>query len=320
MLEVMVSLALGSMIMIGMVQAYRNAVNVLSNSRDLLSINRRVALLLNQIERDFTTVMPYQKLEKMEKPTAKRDDEQKQGDDKKEQAEKKDTAAQKHNKEKEPPILSLITNTFDDAAYRYQNKKWQMTKQVSFICTTPLEVFGSQRERRVRVGYELVYNKQKSSAQHSTYTLWRKESAELENMEFKEKEEGVPVRKHIVAENIKALSLEYTYKKRPEKEAAKNKTSQNKEEELIRTFTWGKEEELKKSATLFPQSVSIHLELWDEQHHRSYPFDCMVPLLLQAEPPTQKKDEDKSAAGQQQESGQPEEKKQEQQKPQGDNT
>lgn len=291
-LELMVSIALASMIMMGMVQGYRNAVGVLGKARELLSVNRRVALLFNQIERDYTTVMPYEKLTEMPRPTAKKGDEK--TEDGKQEPEKPKQLEKKPKKgEKEEHILSLATETFDDAAYRYNHKKWQMMQRTSFVCTTPLEVFGSLQERRVRVGYELVYDKQKSSPQHSNYTLWRKETPELENMTFKEKEEGAPVRKHIVAEDIKAFSLEYTYKKRVEQSEKKNKSLQEPADEWVRTFSWGKDEELKKSALLFPQSVAVHLELWDEQRKRSYPFDCMVPLLLEVEPQTAKKDEKK---------------------------
>lgn len=277
-LELVIAMALTGFIIIGMMQGYRNALNLLTNARTLLSINRRVALLFNQIERDFTTVFVYEKPVKMAKPKATpKADESGQPS----LVDKKPEPAEEKKAGPEEPVYSLVAEVFEDGAYRHEGKKLQMTRLASVVCTSPLEVFGVTTEKRVRVCYELVYDKGHSTPQQSSYTLWRKETPELENMLGKERgdEGAAPLRKHIVAERVKALSLEYAYElKRDEKEPKKTE-----EVEQQRTFIWGKKEEEDKSATIYPESVTVHLELWDMAIKNFYTFDCMMPLFVRDE-------------------------------------
>ena len=59
--ELLIALALSSVIMLGLVQANRNAARLLQEAQSLLVVNRQVALLYNQLERDITGCTPYAK-------------------------------------------------------------------------------------------------------------------------------------------------------------------------------------------------------------------------------------------------------------------
>ena len=60
-IELMIAIGLASFIMLGMMQGYRNAIRLQRNAQNLLVLNRRIALLFNQIERDITTAAAYSK-------------------------------------------------------------------------------------------------------------------------------------------------------------------------------------------------------------------------------------------------------------------
>lgn len=317
MIELLIALALSSFIMLGMTQGYRNAVKLQRNAHELLVVNRRIALLFNQIERDFTTgvahrkPVPYAPAEK-----------QKKGEDgqKPEQTEETKKPAQeksgRHKDEKkEPPVPSIKMAVHDDAAYRHRGKKWQTTKSVSLICTTPLELFGKQHERLVRVGYELVPDKKRSVAGKECYQLVRRQTNELRNSSFKvrESDNKQMLNSHVVAQDIKRFSIGATYvPKPPEKKEGGQKESTEKQEP-VKTFTWA-EKEQKKSSTALPEFVSLHIELWDENLEKTYSFECMIPCFVRDAIEKEQK-EQKEEAVEQQEGGPEDEKKQQKKQP-----
>ena len=295
--ELLIALALSSVIMLGLVQANRNAARLLQEAQSLLVVNRQVALLYNQLERDITGCTPYAKPVAYVKERPKKKEESEKGAvEEKKEPEKPDAEKEDKKKEKEQFVSSCALEPFEDATYRIGDKKWQQTKKISFITTTPLEVYEQDHERMVRVGYELVYDKKLSSPQKSVHTLYRLQTDELENITFKEDEQKKtkPVSKVVVANHIKQFSLEAAYDKKPpqKKEGAPAEPVAEETPEQIKVFTWGEEEEKEKSKTLFPDHFSANIELWDADLNRSYSFVCTLPVLVKVDA---KKEEQKPA-------------------------
>jgi len=275
-LETMVALALSSIVMLGMVQGYRNAVNTLDKTRTLLTLNRRIALLFNQMERDITSSYVYDaaRFERAQKKESQQDEAKRKK--KKGSESEREKRTSKKDKKKETYYPQLAATIYDDASYRVRKNMWQMLHTVSFVCTTPLEVYGSLAPRPTRVGYELVLDKAESRKGIKDYTLYRKETYDLRNVDFKEKDEGAAVRTYVVARHIKACSLRFTYEEKQQQGSDKKK----KDVEMLKTFVWGKREATKKSERLLPDLASVHIELWDDEHKKAYPFDCLLPFFV----------------------------------------
>ncbi|MDQ5940319.1 MAG: hypothetical protein QG632_45 [Candidatus Dependentiae bacterium] len=302
-IELLIALALSAVIMIGMVQGNRNAAYLLREAQALLIVNRQVALLYNQLERDVTAAIVYQK--PIPYPPAKARPKKKEGEKQEEKTappqppeEQASTGAEKGKVEKNKFVSSCVLEAFDEGVYKVGTKKWQQTKRLSFITTTPLEVYEQEHERSVRVGYELVYDKTMSTPQKSVYTLYRLQTDELENVAFKEDESKKvkSVLRYVVADHIKQFSLEALYDLRPpqakdssgksaavEAPIAEPLTEEGSRPTQLRTFTWGEKEETEKSKTVLPDMFATHIEVWDGALQRSYSFTSTFPVFVKTE-------------------------------------
>ncbi len=309
-LELMIAIALSSIIMLALVQANRNAARLLREAQYLLVVNRQVGLLYNQLERDITCCVPYAApvAYRPPKPVHKTADEHGHSpaeasppvaEKKDEQPDNKDgVPTPRGEQKKEVFIPSCVLEPFEEGAYRVGDKKWQQTKKISFITTTPLEVYEQEHERMVRVGYELVYDKKLSLPQKSVYTLYRLQTDELANVTFKEDEnkKTSPISRTVVAQYIKQFSLEAAYEKRPVESKDSPMIGADDQEvvEPVKVFVWGEEEEKHKSKTMVPDQFSVHIELWDAPLNRSYSFSCVLPVFVKVEAKKEpKKDQDK---------------------------
>lgn len=318
-LEMMIALAVSSFIMLGMIQSYRNALNTLKNARELLVINRKIALLFNQLERDITTIITYQKrreIKQDKKNTGKKGAKDKQddqgavgygeaagksgGSDKPgaDPSEKEldpgsnpgTTASPKNKKKKKLDQSGLSGKIFDDSSFKYQSKKYELFKKISFICTNPLSVYGETSQRIVRVGYELVPDTSSALAKEkkrTVYKLVRKQTDNRDNYKFTEKDESAgKVQSYTVADNVKSISLEYSYKEKKEKKKQAGASSDNsdntsdKSEEILKSFTWSKKEWMTKSATPLPEYMTLLITLWDDSFEKEFAFEALIPLCI----------------------------------------
>ena len=144
-------------------------------------------------------------------------------------------------------------------------------------------MFGSEQVRMVRVGYELVPDKQHSKGQRQVYSLVRKQTPELKNTSFKQDEnvKQQAVVKHVVAQYIKHLSLQATYVPQPKKEKGEI-SSEKKKPDPVKTFVWTEKQE-KASSTGLPEYINMHIELWDTQFEKAYSFECLIPCFVRDE-------------------------------------
>jgi len=263
-MELLLALSISGFIIIGMMQGFRSTQRILSQSRSALQINKAVCLLFNQIERDFNTaIIPI--IAKIEKKEEKNKD-------------GKETATKK--------VISLFffaESAGEEAREKIGDKKYELFKQISFVNTNPLQVWGQKRSRLVRVGYELVKNKKQSTQEKISYDLYRKETADLKNQTFKEKEEMIAfpqkkelaISKHLVATNIKNMFVKYVMPK-PKKKGERELISETEEEQLLELFSWGKTKETK---NIVPQTVEIIITFWDATMEKEKMFSCTIPIF-----------------------------------------
>lgn len=260
-IEVLIAMVISSFIMLGLVQSYRNALRLRAGSQNLLVINRRIALFFNQIERDITSGVIYEKPEAYPPQVKKRQPQ----------------PPAPPQKEKEEAPVPSITMEVEDEGFVHRAKRWKMMKTFSVLCTNPLQVFGKELMRLIRVQYALLPEKDTPQA---SYRIVRRQTSELKNTELKQPKDGPEtVSEHTVIERVKAFGISAAYYEKKEKEEGGQNSTEK--EELKTTFVWG-EKQMKESRTPLPEYLSLHIELWDDAFAKTSVFECLVPFVVRA--------------------------------------
>lgn len=275
-LELLIAVALASFIMVGMFRLYQGVVRYLEGTRNMMSVNRKVCLLFNQLERDFSTA--YIPLLAKKEKTIK---EEKKPDGQQQQAPAAQTDEEQKKEEEKAKELrkTFFVATVDDRAdlVRIDGLKVELLKVLSLVCTNPLQVFGEKQQRLVRVVYELISDKAKSTRDQVVYKLIRKETFNLSNVYAKIDEYGPSaqkklVRSFVVADNVKGLYIQYITQKEVKEEDKKN----NEESKEIKTFVWGNRKE---TQAVIPQKALVWIDMLNEEKTRSYRFHALFPFL-----------------------------------------
>jgi Type II secretory pathway, pseudopilin PulG len=284
-LELLISIAISAFIITAMMQSIRNAQKTLSRSRAILQVNKTVCILFNQIERDFNTALSPQ-LSSKETTTQDSADGKKTEPKKDEAAEtkKEPEAAETKDKKKKEETNFFIGETAEGESKLIDGKSYSLFKSVSFVNTNPFQVWGEKRVRLVRIGYELVPIKNKSSRDITLYDLFRKETSDLTNEKFKENKEPTPgkeqadIKKYLVASNIKEMYLEYQMKKPQDKtkQTHLTPTAEQPEEELIKSFAWGNTEETQNKE---PQQVALRITFGSSDVYGEKTYQCIIPIF-----------------------------------------
>lgn len=259
-IEVLISLSLSMLIVIALMQTYRNAVRYLEGTHNIMASDRIICLLFNQLEKDFSTAY-IPTLAPLEKP-----------DDKNQPAKQQSTDTKE---ERLKSFVGQINESID--ALKINTKKLISLKSVSFIATNPLEVYGQHTPRLVRIVYQLSANKEQPNGAES-FTLVRKETSDLkntfahENEDALRKDPSLAITSHVIAKSIKFLSIEYIYKK-------KVKSTDGKErKEPARSFTWG-DQDKKETIDVVPQSADIYLQLWEKEQTSWKDAHITIPIF-----------------------------------------
>lgn len=273
-IELLIAMTLSSLIMLGMMQMNNSVLRYLENSRAVMNTNRQVCLLFNQMERDFSTAyIPYLAQEEKIATTSRDKQEESTASDKKEDKKQEE----KEQDQRKTFFVATVDDHIDGA--KIDGKRFDLLKYVSFICTSPFQVYEERRTRLVRVVYQLVADKSNSQPDNKSYQLIRKETFDLFNTQAKADEyqsatSTKMVRSYVVADNIKALYIEYTILekdlKKDEPEDKKKETGKSHKE--IRELTWGNKKE---TQGIVPQRLSVVLDIWNEHKTDSVRFNTM---------------------------------------------
>jgi len=292
-LELLIAVSISGFIVTGMIQAVRSAQNTLMRSRMLLRANKTACLLFNQIERDFNTAFIPEA--EIKEPPKKDKDKDKDKNKQEEPPSPRSSRVPKRRIEgrrpgkKKKEVIFFKGEADEDESRKIGDKKYRPFTKVSFVNTNPLQVWGQRKIRLARVGYELVFDKEKSIKDHISYNLYRKETPDLSNETFKEPEDPEPrssrvpvgriegqsqIRKHLVATDIKEMYIEYQIPK-------------PKEETPLQSFTWGK---TTKTKNIVPQQINIRITFWGDKirdkDRLTSTYSCVIPVFSY---PTKKK-------------------------------
>jgi len=308
--------------MLGMMQAYRNVMRYLDSTSEVMHTNRKVCLLFHQLERDFSSAFIPELYEEVKKPkssnfaggTEESDEIDKPEDEKSsDKRSTKNTAeAQEEAKKKAEKKAQLRKSYFiaapDDRTdpIKIGDKRFELFKNVTLICSNPLQVYGEKIVRLVRVNYELTVDKQRSKGDILSYKLWRKETADLANIKCIVDDSGPAgkaklVRTHLVADNLKSFFIEYVLVKQ-KKKSDKNLGFSEKKEDIekveMRSFAWGNKKEFE---GIVPQRIEVRVEFWNDALTTSQSYGTVFPIYsfpTMKEKKKKKKEKDKAPVDQ----------------------
>lgn len=263
-LELLIALALSSILLLALSRSLRQISHVFTRANWRISVERRAVLILHQLERDLTAAC-IPKLAQL--------------------LDAKDT------KQRKKKSLILFRATSDkEEIRRIGKRRHELLKWLNFITTTPLTQYGQKKRRLLRVGYSVEVDKRLRRRGIDSYSLIRRETTEIPNEKFDVvpphgKVKPVPVFKHVIADNIQGIFIEFTS---PKKKQDKN------DKKARKVFSWGKRKETK---NVLPTYATIHLLLWDDTHTRGYMFSSMIPFLSKGKLPSQQAEKPVAAAG-----------------------
>ena len=282
-LEVVIALALSCVVVLGMLQAYRNLMGYFDKVKNILASNRQVCLLFNQMERDFNAAFIPPLYKEIKKDAVPGEEPQEAPKAPSEEDKKKEEAA-----DRERLKNYFIAACNEDGKKRLEERYVYPFKRVSMITTNPLQIYGQRRVRIVRVAYELEADKPLLKQGIESYRLVRKETTDIENVGLKvsdgdaptDHEKQHPIRTHLVAKDIKSLYVEYAYKK-PAQKNEDTKKRDATEEEMV-TCAWG---EVKETQGVVPLRIDVFVEFWNSDYRQGLPFQASFLIFSYPTPP-----------------------------------
>ena len=285
-IEVTFGLLISSMIALILFESLSQSNGILSRVVSVSSIERRVALMQQQFETDFSGMFPPRIIEK--------DDDEEVGDQGKD--EKTSTSAKatadREIKDKKTDKKEEQENAFK--TFSFESDERGLVKILSFVTTNPLSVYQQPSPRAVRVAYRVIADPENQGK----LLLIRQESDELSLKKFEAatKKETIkpgqkPIRGYEIARDIENIKFEFFVEKIEKKEPEKAqsvgqqqpkdkggspsaKASEDKGEEKPRAFMliddWKKlsDDEKKKYETQeIPAFCSFKIFMNDEKKH-----------------------------------------------------
>ncbi len=263
-LEIIIAIALGSMIGASLFTSFFQVNNAYKVADRIIDVDMRACTVQNQLERDISGVfVPAVFIKQKETKTTTKKTVIK-GD--------KKTVSTKKEKEKEKKEEPL------EKAFYAQNKEGKFSF-LSCVTSNPLQVYGEAKPRVARVLYQLVEQAGNLRGPKS-YKLVRQESL---NLNFKVPQKEKDAKGYELSRNIKSISAEYIVipqkKEKNAKEGQKKEPSKEKSDYKI-FKQWGPEQ-IKKANRNIPHFVNITISFWDRSKKKAKKF--IFKMLIAAQ-------------------------------------
>ncbi len=275
-LEMLLAVGLSCVLLYGLMYAFLSVTRYVTVMREMTTMQRAVGLTFYQLRTDVSAAFVPEVLYKDE--TAEEKQKQKAADAQlsKEKKEAQDKAAFK----------SYFLLSFDDHldASKIEGTRRYPFKILSFVTTNPLHVFGQKQPRLVRVVYEIIRNKKRSTRDRDVFSLRRKEVTDIANAEakagFKDKErekdtEDAIVQSYVVADNLRGAYLECELLKKDVPRKKDETEKEIPEGEMVQSTTWGDKDPLQ---GFVPRSVSCWLWFWQGDSQKSILFGEVIEI------------------------------------------
>lgn len=252
-LELIIGITISAIISITLYMSFTQTQRSSRNLERIISVDTRIMILQNQLERDVSGVFaPHIEEEKVEQGF-------------------KNINEEKQKAEKSKQKLS---KTF------FSENQGKNINELTFITCNPLQIYGQATPRIVRVTYKLKSSKDLKDA----YSLFRQESLDLNY-----KAQAI---EYELTDNIKELSFEYTVqvKEKENKEKLKDIKEEQKKQKpkQYKTFdSWNFDGSNKENPYMIPLYVKVKVTLWEDNLHTReqafefkyevYAFDSQIP-------------------------------------------
>ena len=214
--EVMFGILISSMIALILFQSLSQTNEVLSRVASVSGMERRVALMQQQFETDFSGMFPPN-------ITEKDDDDEVNKDGSPSKMSEDGGVAGKKKEEKKPDASE--ENNFK--TFTFESDERGFVKILSFVTTNPLSVYMQPSPRAVRVAYRVVADPENQGK----LLLLRQESEELSLKKFEAatrketiKSGQKPIRNYEIARDIENIKFEFFVEKIEKPDSAKAST------------------------------------------------------------------------------------------------
>jgi Tfp pilus assembly protein PilE len=274
-IEVLIASAIASILSIVLFMAYSQVQEATSTIDNTVQMHERIALLVNQLERDISGAFIPRK--------TKQDNQ---------------TSQQSATPASATPVAGQTPPTAqqDKAAQPKKSQKFthifygvnneEQLDELTFITNNPVQGYWSARAgkatpRIVRVMYRLERDKDKKYKKPS-YVLMRQESTTLDYDAFK-KDAAEPIRAYPLVRGIKDCTVTYGVEVESKKEAADKEDKKKQPKEFKVVDEWNKEKkasssEQDKEQRAVPHEVTFAVTLWDAKQQRSTAVTIKVAI------------------------------------------
>ncbi len=246
-LEVMIAIIVGSLVMGVLVQSLWQLSKSIKQVSRVSSVDMRVSVFQNLLEKELASAFAP-------KLIPLKDDESEEKDDEKEKKEidehdEKDEESESTNKEKEQPLKKIF----------YTEHEGDNITLLTFITTSPLDVYNMSKPRVARIMYKMVPDKNNPEL----FELHRQESSSITDIKKFDSEATEGVKGFVVIDGIK--SLKTTFLALPVKESKKESASPyvKKEDEKEKKEVQGTDEEKEEFVTVERWNVEDQKEQED---------------------------------------------------------
>lgn len=266
-LELLVAIAVSSIVAVALFQAYQQATQSLARVNGVSSTYTNMITSFARLEADLTgaIVPPYGDPDLAKKPTA-------------EKAKKEAPQQQKDKQEKKEPDQDKQADNAVKKVFIYETENGQL-KRLSFITRNPTHPYKEQIPCIVRVTYTL----QKDPASPSEFILLRAQTAKLELDDSKEPGHPYVILRHIkkCSCKLQAIDIEELKKQQEERKKTKKEGKKLKKDPFkmppMKTYEqWPPKEEKKDdkktSVEPLPLLVKTSITYHDEYQDRDEEF------------------------------------------------
>ncbi len=256
-IELVIAAAVSSILALALYNAFSQTTQTVERIDRLINYDTQIPLIYNQLEKEISAAVVPGEPEKKEKKT--------------DQATV--PAAPKLDEKKEEKKPEQLKKVF------YSTHEKDLLKLLTFITTTPLNIYNTVSPRLVRIVYRL---EQEKTPGEPSFRLLRQESNNLDYKIF-EGDEGKKIRSYEVVKGLKKFGITFLVLSGDQKEEA----------ELQKFKTWA-EEQQKKTKRTFPDYIEIEGSLWNAQKTRDKSFKFIFPILGREPEPQEEKKESKA--------------------------
>jgi hypothetical protein len=180
------------------------------------------------------------------------------------------------------------SNHFDDNGSG-RMKRMQMLKKLTMFNTNPLVTYEQTAPRLIKVGYELIKDKNASTRTTDIYQLWRVENKKLapkakkKSSDIFSTEDEEPEDRIMILNNIHECFFEFT---------RTDSTKKEDSESPVETVSeWGNDE---KTNTILPDKISVMIALGETDGKSSIPYSFTIPIFSNSLSSTNDSSEDKT--------------------------